>query len=101
MNKRIAAAFAAGAIFGGLALTTAGGQAAESHRIPYGYQPIVVTQHTSLFEAPYCAVSERTRLIYRKFDGTQVKRGPWSDWKQVDFGPAKRATDGTICAVQH
>jgi hypothetical protein len=99
MLKRIAT-FAAGVACGGLLLTAGGSQAAEQH-IPEGFQPIVVTQHTSLFEAPYCSVLERTRVIDRKFDGTKVRRHPWSDWKVVDYGHPTDASDGTICAVQH
>lgn len=102
MNKRIGMAFATGTVFGAALLTAAGGHAAQSTpQVPYGYQAIVVSQHTSLLEAPYCKVMERQRIVYKKFDGTKVRRGPWSAWKTTDVGPPAPATDGTICAVQH
>lgn len=101
MKNRIGAAFAAGAVFGGVMMTVSSGQAATSSYVRYGWQPVLVTQHMSTFDAPYCYVSERHRIVEHKLDGTRVKRHPWSTWETVDAGKPAPATDGTICAVAH
>lgn len=99
MKNRIGM-FIAGAAFGAVLLTASGSHAAPQTGFAYGAQPVIVTQHTSTFAAPYCIVSERHRRIVTHVNGGKTTRGPWSPWKVTDEGHPMHATNGTICAVQ-